>query len=127
MIRAIIFAAALALSACSTAPAVPLQASGQGNIAGFATIAVWGEWESDLAPAYTRLAVILHRAARALDSRRIDVDTAIAIQQAADQARRLLDASRRGNSKDPSPLQREQLVEAQRLLAAAETLVEKRP
>lgn len=125
--RALIIAAALALAACSTAPAVPMQAAGQGSISGFATLAIWGEWESDLAPAYTRLAVVLHRSARALDARRIDVETAAAIQKTTDQARRLLDASRRGSAKEPSLLQRAQLDEAQRLIGTAETMLENRP
>lgn len=127
MIRALIIAAAFALSACSTAPNVPLQAAGQSRIAGFATLAVWGAWESDLAPAYTRLAVLRHRAARALEARMITVDTAVAIQKTADQARSLLDASRRGDAKEPTLLQRAQLAEAQRLLGTAETLLEQRP
>lgn len=127
MVRALIIAAALALAACTSAPSVPMQAAGQGNIAGFATLAVWGEWESDLAPAYTRLAVIRHRAARALDARRIGVETAVAIQKTADQARRLLDESRRGNTQAPTLLQRALLAEAQRLMDTAETLLEQRP
>lgn len=127
MRRILIIAAALALSACAVQPATPLQAASHGNIAGFATIAQWGHWESELAPVYTRLAALRHRAARALDAGRIDVDTAIAIQATADRARAALDDSRRGPARDPTLLQRAQLAEAQRLIGVAENLMEQRP
>lgn len=118
--RILLIAFVMALSACSAAPAIPIQASGQNAVTGFATAALWGTWEADLAPAYTRLAALRHRAARQLTDGRIDVATAIAIQQTADQARTLLDQSRRGNATTPSPEQRAQLAEAQRLIAVAE-------
>lgn len=126
MIRVLLVALSFALAACTTAPVAPVQATGQGNISGFATLALWGEWESDLAPAYTRLAVLFHRTARALDARQITVDTAVAIRKTADQARHLLDASRRGDAKTPTLLQRAQLDEAQRLMVSIETLLEQR-
>jgi len=127
MLRILLISLVLALSACTSAPPAPLKAAGQGSVAGFATLALWGEWESELAPAYTQLAVVRHRAAKALDAGKISVDTAIAIQQAADQARQLLDESRRGDAKEPTLLQRAQLAEAKRLIVTAETLLENRP
>lgn len=124
MSRILILAIALALSACATPPS-SLEAGARSNVAGFATLAVWGEWESDLAPAYTRLAVVRHRAARLLTDGRIGVDTAIAVQKSADEARALLDQSRRGNAKAPTAQQRDQLAAAQRLIAVAESHLER--
>lgn len=125
--RALLIAAAILLSACTTAPAVPVQAAGQGNITGFATLAVWGAWESELAPAYTRLSILLHRTARARDARKITLDTAVEILGKGDLVRGLLDASRRGNAKEPTLVQRAQFAEAQRLMDTIEPLLEKRP
>lgn len=124
MRRLLLIALACILAACSTAPAAPIQATGQGRIVGFATLAIWGDWESDLAPAYTQLAAARHRAARMLTDGRISVDTAVAVQKTADQARALLDASRRGDAKTPTQQQRDQLAEAKRLIAATEQLME---
>lgn len=121
---AVLIAIGMTLSACTTVAPPPLAATGTATPAGFATLALWGEWESDLAPAYTRLAVLRHRAARLLDARRIDVAVAIAIQAEADRARNLLDDSRRGNSKTPTPRQRQQLADAIAAIAAAETRLE---
>lgn len=124
MIRALIIALALALTACTTTPTAPLSANAQSGLSGFATLAVWGEWESDLAPSYTRLAALRHRAARQLTDGRINADTAVTIQKTADRARALLDQSRRGNKTAPTDHQRAQLAEAKRLIATAETLLE---
>lgn len=120
MIRLLLIALIVALSACTTAPASSVKAAGKGNISGVATLAMWGEWESDLAPAYTRLAVLRRAAARQLTAGQIDTAAAIRIQKTADQARALLDQSRRGDAKNPSLEQRAQLAEAQRLIASAE-------
>lgn len=124
MTRALLIALAFAMAACTAVPQTPIKAAGQGNITGIATLALWGGWESELAPAYTRLAAVRHRAARLLNADKIDVDTAIAVQQTADQARVLLDQSRRGQAKTPTDQQRAQLANAQRLIAIAESLLE---
>lgn len=124
MTRLLLIALAFAMAACTTSPVAPIQATGQGNITGIATLALWGEWESELAPAYTRLAVVRHRAARLLNNGKITVDTAIAVQKTADQARALLDQSRRGDAKHPTEQQRGQLAEAHRLIDTAEALLE---
>jgi len=124
MLRTLLIVLALALSACTSAPpapvAAPLKASGPASVSGIATLALWGDWESDLAPAYTQLAVLRLRAAHRLDAGKIAVTTAIAVQASADQARALLDKSRRGDAKSPTPLQRAQLAEAQRLITQIE-------
>lgn len=122
----IAIAAAVALAACASPVVTPIKAAAPASVSGFATLAVFGTWEMELAPAYTRLAAARHRAARALDAGHIDVDTAEVIQQSADQARRLLDDSRRGSAQTPTLLQRAQLAEAQRLIAALETRLEEK-
>jgi hypothetical protein len=125
MLKAFIFALALALAGCASAPAAQVTASGGAGVTGFATLSLWGTWEMDLAPAYTRLAALRHRAARALIAEKIDVATAIEIQKTADKARALLDESRRGDLKTPTDQQRAGLAEALRLIASAEQLLEK--
>lgn len=118
----ILIAAAL-LAACALAPVQPIQAAAQGKVAGFGTLADFGSWEFELAPAYTRLAVLRHRAARQLDERRIALDVAVTVQDLADRARALLDLSRRGNAKQPTLEQRAQLSAAVLLIADAEALL----
>lgn len=118
----------LGLTACST-PAVvsPLATSPRADVTGFATLATWGTWEMQLAPAYTRLAGLRHRASAQLDARRIPVATAIAVQATADQARAALDRSRRNDAAEPTPEQRAALADAQALIAKIETLLESKP
>lgn len=127
MIRTLLIALALALSACSTTPATtpaPVSATGKSGLVGFATISLWGTWESELAPAYTRLAVLRHNAARALDANRIPRSVAVQIQALADSARARIDTSRRGNAEQPTAAQRADLAEAKRLIESAEQLLE---
>lgn len=124
----IALAAAVALAGCAASlPATqttPVQARSTASVSGFATLALWGTWESELAPAYTRLAALRHRAANALQAGRIDVATAIDVQALADQARAKLDASRRGSATAPSADQRVLLVEARHLIYRAEQRLE---
>lgn len=121
----IALAAALALSACASPVTVTqTKAAAPASVSGFATLAVFGTWEMELAPAYTRLAAVRHRAARLLDQGRINVATAQAVQDYADRARRLLDLSRRGNAAEPTLLQRLQLDQAAAHIADAEHLME---
>lgn len=116
---------AAALAACASAPpATPLAASGRGSLSGFATLALWGTWEMELAPAYTRLAAVRHRAAQRLDGGRLSVATAVEIQDLADRARANLDASRRGSQSDPGPAQKGALATAIRLIEQAEHTLE---
>jgi hypothetical protein len=125
--RAILFACALllGLTACSTAPTpAPLAASARGSISGFATLATFGTWEMQLAPAYTRLASIRHRAAAKLDARQITAATALAVQAQADQARAALDRSRRTDAGEPTPDQRAALAEALRFIDETQSLLE---
>lgn len=125
--RVILIALAAALMAACTSPAPiqPIEAIAQGKVVGFGTLADFGSWEFELAPAYTRLAVLRHRAARQLDERRIALPTAMAVQDLADRARALLDLSRRGNAMQPTVGQREQFAAARVLIADAEALLEK--
>lgn len=102
MTRIIIAIAAVILAACSTAPPqpnVPLTAdapTGEKTTAWIATgtLAEVGSPEWHLAPLYTRNAAIRTLAARRLKQERITVDTARRIQALADEARKLIDASR---------------------------------
>lgn len=117
-------AVAAMLAGCATPPK-PVSAQGGSQLAGFATLAVWGTWEAELAPAYTRLAVLRHNAANRLDAGRISVQTAQMVQSMANEARAALDLSRRGPAKEPTDLQREQLADAIRLIERAEQLLER--
>jgi hypothetical protein len=95
--RILIFALlALAVTACSSAPpqTAALSAGASSGIVAFGTLASFGTFEMDLAPAYTRLAVARHNAARALDKGRITVTVAEDIQADADNIRRALDNAR---------------------------------
>lgn len=108
----LILAALAALAGCATPAPTPVAGSGSGGVVGAATIARWGTWEMDLAPAYTRLALARHNAAVALTRGRITVDTAVQVQAIADQARALLDRSRRGDAATQTDAQRADLAAA---------------
>lgn len=118
--------AIMALAAC--AHESPIAGSASGGPVAFATLASFGTFEMQLAPAYTRLAVLRHNAARALRDRRITVAAAVSIQSAADNARSLLDAAHAETlDGKPNPGAVEKLGHAQRLIAAAEKLLERKP
>lgn len=121
----IALAIAALLSACAAAPQpAPVAATARANVSGVATLAVWGTWEMELAPAYTRQIVLLNRATRALEAGQIDVGTAVQIRDHATRARQLLDASRRGNATQPTALQRASLADALHQLYLAEQFLE---
>lgn len=87
--------AVLALSACSSTGT--LQGAAKPDRSGVfvvGTLAPWGSFEHEAAPAYTSLAVARRLAARRLDRQEITADQAIAVQAAADRARAALDAAR---------------------------------
>lgn len=116
---------AMALASAAFATPAPVTATATASVVGFATAAPWGTWQAELAPAYTRLAALRHRAARALEARSISVSVAIEIQAKADIARARLDASRRGELVDPTPIQRQALADAIRQIEQAEQLLER--
>lgn len=122
----ILLAAIMALAAC--AHESPIAGSASSGPVAFGTLASFGTFEMELAPAYTRLAVLRHNAARSLRDQRIAVATAVSIQSAADNARSLLDAAHAetldGKSR-PSAI--EKLRQAQHLINAAEKLLEQKP
>lgn len=123
----IAFALALGLTACASTPpptVVTAAGSAHAGLSGHATLARWGGWEMELAPAYTRLAGIRHRAAAQLDARKIPVATAIAIQATADQARSALDLARRNDAGEPTPEQRAAFAKALALIERAQSLLE---
>lgn len=122
----LILALCAALTACASSPQpLPIAASARGSVVGFATLATFGTWEMELAPAYTRLAVLQHRAARQAEARKILRTAAVEILYLADRARALLDASRRATSAAPTAEQLQALADASRLLEQAESLLEK--
>jgi len=86
---------ALLLAGCAS---TPLQGEARparsGGVFAVATVAPWGSFEHEAAPAYTRLAVARRLAANRLDAGRITVSQAQRVQDAADAARAALDAAR---------------------------------
>lgn len=60
----------------------------------FGTLATFGTFEMELAPAYTRLAVLRHNAAAALRKGKISVEVAKKIQRGANLARVSLDQAK---------------------------------
>lgn len=116
---------ALALAACATTPPpTPVTATGKAGITGAATIAQWGSWEWQIAPLYSTSATLRMRAAKQLEAGRITKGAAIAVQTACDRARASLDASRRGSADAPTAEQIRLKADAERSLAAAQSLLE---
>lgn len=65
-----------------------------GAMVAFGTLATFGTFEMELAPAYSRLAVLRHNAANALRKGKISVEVAKKIQRGADLARVSLDQAK---------------------------------
>lgn len=123
--KLLLVAVALALASAAFATPSPVTATATASVVGFATAAPWGTWQAELAPAYTRLAALRHRAARALEARSISVSVAIEIQARSDLARSFLDVSRHGEVVKPTPDQRQALAEAIQQIKQAEQLLER--
>ena len=126
--RKTILALAIAalLGGCATSqPFTPVAATSRGTVTGFATIAQWGTWEMELAPAYTRVAALAHRAAAELDSGRLNAAVGERVRDLLRQAKDSLDASRRTGTDGPTDGQRELLAAARRHLDAAASLLER--
>ena len=124
----IIFITALFFLAGCATPASP-QVSGKGTSGTvvFGTLAAFGTFEMALAPAYTRLAVVRHNAAQALDRREISLSTAKTLQETADRARSLLDdAHDQTLDGKERPDARKKLTAAQELIGRGESLLEKK-
>lgn len=113
--------AALALSACAGMTPAQIAGSTQAGLYAAATIARVGTVDEQLAPAYTRNALVRQRAARALETGRIDVGTARAVLAQTDAARAALDAAR---SSTAPALATAHLTVARHHIAAAEKLME---
>lgn len=86
------------LFGCATtqpAPATPLAAVPAGtSIVGFGTLASWGSFEMAMAPAYTRNALVRHRATRALQNHAITSAQAERLLGLTDKVRAWLDKAR---------------------------------
>lgn len=90
--KIMIIAVSMILAACSST--VPLEGNGHASqTVAFATLA-FGPFEMKLAPAYTRLAVLRHKATVALRSGAITVSVAKEIQAGADRIRANLDLAK---------------------------------
>lgn len=122
----LLLAALMALAGCTTST-THMTGRASGGLQAFGTLASFGTFEMELAPAYTRLAVLRHNAARLLRDGRIDVGTAQTVQGTADQARNLLDAAHAETLDGKArPAARENLNNATALIAAAEKFLEAR-
>lgn len=119
--RALIVMALCALIVgCGSLPS-GIQGRAAGGPVMFGTVASFGTFEMELAPAYTRLAVLRHNAARALREKRIDVYAAEAIQASADAARQRLDSAHNATlDGKPNPAARQSLADAVEWIKAAE-------
>jgi len=116
---------AVFMTACATPPAqTPVSAVVKSSITGFATLADFGTWEMQLAPAYTRLAVLVHRAARAKEAGRLSLDWEFEIRKRAIYAQALLNGSRRGERINPDDDQRLFLKTATGLMNEIEAILE---
>lgn len=117
--------AAISLAACAAQPATGLTGAAPGRVQMVGTLASFGTFEMELAPAYTRLAVLRSRAANRLTAGRIDVATARQVQALADDARARLDAAHSATLAGQVPASaRANLAEAQRLIEAGESFLE---
>lgn len=116
---------AVFMTACATPPAqTSVAAVAKSSITGFATLADFGTWEMQLAPAYTRLAVLVHRAARAKEAGRLSIDAEFAIRSKAIDAKHLLNGSRRGERINPGDDQRLFLKTATGLMNEIDAILE---
>jgi len=117
--------AALTLTGCASTSPIQGEArhDRQGTFA-IATLAPWGSFEHEAAPAYTRLAVTRRLAANRLDAGRIDVSLARRVQDAADAARTALDAARARADRGDRDGARGDLAGALALVEAAEQLLQ---
>jgi len=86
---------ALALGACTTNP---LQGEARparsGGVFAVATVAPWGTFEHEAAPAYTRLAVALRVTSNRLTTGRITASQARTVLSTAEATKAVLDAAR---------------------------------
>lgn len=98
----IVFVLAMFLIGCASTQnhSARLQAEESSNaIVAFGTLASFGTFEMELAPAYTRLALLRHKAAQALKKGLINIDVAKKIQRGADHARVYLDQAKLADEK----------------------------
>lgn len=111
------------LIGCASTPQVtPLENKQEsGGLQVFATLADFGTFEMELAPAYTRLAMLRHNAAKALRKSQITRNDAISIQQAADFARAKLDESKKLSVENQEAEAKARLQTALEILKLQET------
>lgn len=126
--RALIVMALCALMVgCGSLPS-GIQGRAKGGPVMFGSVAAFGTFEMQLSPAYTRLAVLRHNAARYLRDKRITVARAEFIQASADHARGLLDdAHAMTVDGKPNPAAVAALQQAEQWIANAEKILEEKP
>lgn len=123
----IVMALCALLFGCGSLPS-GIQGRAEGGPVMFGTVAAFGTFEMQLAPAYTRLAVLRHNTARALRDKRITVARAEFIQASADHARGLLDdAHAMTVDGKPNPAAVAALQQAEQWIANAEKILEEKP
>lgn len=120
---------ALGLAACGSAPEKTQALMGAAQvdpIESFAvgTLAPIGTFEYKAAPAYTKLAMLRHNAAKKLRAGDITVQAAIDLQTAADGVRALLDAAVRDDAQGRNDAATTKLIAAGVQLFAAESALE---
>jgi hypothetical protein len=115
--------AALALTACAGTPA-QIATTAQTGLYAAATLARAGTIDEQLAPAYTRNAMVRQRAARQLDAGHIDIATARAVLTHTDAARTALDTARASAAPAVGAAY---IALARQHITAAETLLETAP
>ena len=113
---------AVLLAGCAVNPIGGAAKPDRSGVFVVGTLAPWGSFEHEAAPAYTSLAVARRLAARRLDRQEITVEQATAVQAAADRARAALDAARaRADSGDRAGATKD-LQAAQPLVQQADQL-----
>lgn len=121
--RIIIMAlAALALTACASAPPpAPVAASGTSRMVGVATIA-WGAWSSEIAPVATSLEMSAKVALARKQAKKISDYRAAAVLRHVEDGIKALKIARQG-SESPTDLHRAALSEAKREADTAAALL----
>lgn len=123
----LVIALAFSLIACSTvAVQTPQNVEAKpssASLVGIATLASYGTFEMELAPLYTRLAVLRYKAARQLRYGEINRNLAIEIQSRADRLRDGLDKAKQLDLDNKTESARHELTIINSALSRAERLL----
>lgn len=123
--RTLIIMALCALIAGCGSVSSNIKGEARGGPVIFGTVAPFGTFEMQLAPTYTRLAVLRHNSARALREDRITVEQALSIQADADRARAALDKARSTTASGKyNPAAVSALHQAEKIIVDAKKILE---